>query len=183
MMGIFLEHHHALARCIFHPLAGVDVAEQQVAAFLPPQRPFGRTERTSEAARDLADRLGGRDDLVQRGIQSVDAWGQHHFGRKLTARTLLCPGCTKTACSSAPRSGRENQYVPARNVGLIGHDVCSAPIVPSPRCGGGRREGGQRHGTDSRQGPSPTSPASGGGLTIMRAVTPSSRLARECRRF
>src|SRR5262249_6212079 len=105
----------------FHPLAGIDVAEQQVAAFLPPQRPFGRTKRTSESARDLADRLGGGNDLVQRGIEPVDARGEHHFGRK--RRTLLRQGCAETACGSAARGGREGQQVPARDVGLSFHEI------------------------------------------------------------
>src|SRR5262249_23589831 len=40
LVGVLLEHADALPRRVFHPLAGVDVAEQQIAAFLPPHRAF-----------------------------------------------------------------------------------------------------------------------------------------------
>src|SRR6202011_653252 len=38
----FLEQRSAFARLVLHPPVVVDVAEQQVAALLPPQRPFRR---------------------------------------------------------------------------------------------------------------------------------------------
>ena len=44
-VGRFLEQRHALAGLVFHPLVVVDVAEQQIAAFLPPERSFGRALR------------------------------------------------------------------------------------------------------------------------------------------
>src|SRR5580700_6342827 len=49
LVGLVLENAHALAGRVFHPLAGVNVAEQEVAAFLPPHRPFHRAERAAQA--------------------------------------------------------------------------------------------------------------------------------------
>jgi hypothetical protein len=75
LVGLVLEHGDALARRILHPLAGIDVAEQEVAAFVPPQRPFGRSKRPAEALAQLEDRLGRRDDGVELRRKSLDALG------------------------------------------------------------------------------------------------------------
>jgi hypothetical protein len=57
LVGVLLEYGDALAGRVFHAFAGVDVAEQQIAALLPPQRPFGRTKRTSEVVANVATGL------------------------------------------------------------------------------------------------------------------------------
>jgi hypothetical protein len=72
---LVLEHGDALARRVFHPLAGIDVAEQEIAAFLPPQRPFGRSERPAEALAELEDRLGRGDDSVEFRRKFLDSLG------------------------------------------------------------------------------------------------------------
>src|SRR5262249_1325594 len=54
---------------IFMPAAGVDVAGQKVAAFLPPYRPFRRAEIAAIARGELLDRLRLVDDRVERGIE------------------------------------------------------------------------------------------------------------------
>jgi hypothetical protein len=53
LIGVLLEHGHALARRVLHPLAGIDVAEQEIAALLDPDRSLGRTERPAEAKSDV----------------------------------------------------------------------------------------------------------------------------------
>src|SRR5262249_3610478 len=40
-VGRLLEHGDTLPRRVFHTLVVMDIAEQEVAAFLPPDRPFG----------------------------------------------------------------------------------------------------------------------------------------------
>src|SRR5207248_7773247 len=48
-----------------HPPVVMDVAEQQVAALLPPQRPLGRALRSAEAIGKMLDPLRSRDDPLQ----------------------------------------------------------------------------------------------------------------------
>jgi hypothetical protein len=43
----------------------VDVAEQEVAALLPPQRSLGRALRPAEAIGEVLDRLRGRNELLE----------------------------------------------------------------------------------------------------------------------
>jgi hypothetical protein len=47
-------------------------AEQQVVTFLPPNRPFGGTERAAEAVGEMLDWVGCGNDLVQLGRQFLD---------------------------------------------------------------------------------------------------------------
>src|SRR5258707_15558456 len=49
-----------------------NIAEQQVATFLPPNRPFGWAERAAEAVGEMLNRVGCGNDLVQLGRQFLD---------------------------------------------------------------------------------------------------------------
>ena len=70
-----LERRHALPRRVFHPPVVVNVAEQQIAALLPPDRSFGGSECAAEAIGELLDGFGRRDDRVQPLLQLLDPLG------------------------------------------------------------------------------------------------------------
>src|SRR3984893_14506772 len=76
----FKEHRHPSPRFVFHSPVVVDVAEQQVATFLPPNRPFGWAERAAETVGEMLDWVGCGNDLVQLGRQFLDP------------RSVLSPG-------------------------------------------------------------------------------------------
>jgi hypothetical protein len=67
-----LKHRHAVARRVLHPLVVMNVAEQQVAAFLPPDRAFGGPLGATEAIGLLLDGLGRGNDLVQLWSELAD---------------------------------------------------------------------------------------------------------------
>src|SRR5262245_25600555 len=71
-VGRLLEQRDALAGRVLHAPVAVDVAEQEIAALLPPQWPFGRSDIAAEAGGELLDRLGGRNDLVELGRELLD---------------------------------------------------------------------------------------------------------------
>src|SRR6516165_12157931 len=73
LVGVLLEDGDALAGRVFHAFAGMDVAEQEIAALLDPDGSLGRAEWSAEARCDLIDRLGRGDDLLQRRIELLDA--------------------------------------------------------------------------------------------------------------
>src|SRR2546422_9856 len=57
------EHRHALGGDVLHAPVVMDVAEQQKAAFLPPERPFGRPLGSAESFGQLLDGFWLGDDL------------------------------------------------------------------------------------------------------------------------
>src|ERR1700722_11526448 len=71
-----MEERHAGVWHVFHTLVVVDVTEQQVAAFLPPDRSFRRALRSAETIGQMPDRLGHRDDLLQLRRQLFNSSGQ-----------------------------------------------------------------------------------------------------------
>src|SRR5262245_33565706 len=71
-VGRLLEQRDALAGRVLHAPVVMDVAEQEIAALLPPHRPFGRPEIAAEAGGEFLDRLRGRDDLVELGRELLD---------------------------------------------------------------------------------------------------------------
>jgi hypothetical protein len=75
-VGRLEDHGHALPRRVLDAPVVVDVVEQQVAALLPPQRPLGRPERPAEPLRQVLDRLGRGDDLVQFRSELLDPFGR-----------------------------------------------------------------------------------------------------------
>jgi hypothetical protein len=75
-VGRLLEHADALARRVLHAPVVVDVREQEIAAFPPPQRTFGRAQIATEARGQFVDWFGSRDDLVESGIELLDLPGR-----------------------------------------------------------------------------------------------------------
>src|SRR5262249_7529826 len=67
-----VEHGHALARHVLHPPVVVNVAEQQIAAFFPPEWPFRRPQRPAESIGQITDGLRWADDLFQLRSQLLD---------------------------------------------------------------------------------------------------------------
>ena len=63
----------ALTRRVFHPARGIDVVEEQVAAFLPPERTLGRTDVAAEAFRQFDDGLSRVEDAGQLRRHRLDA--------------------------------------------------------------------------------------------------------------
>src|SRR5262249_10589848 len=72
-IGPFEIDGDALAGRIFQPPAAVAAIERQVAALLPPQRPFGRPEIAAVAGGELLDRLRLVDDRIERRIELLNA--------------------------------------------------------------------------------------------------------------
>jgi hypothetical protein len=68
-----LLQRYALARRVAHAPIVVDIVKQQIAAFLPPQRPFGRPHRTAITTAQFLNPLRRRNDAIQRRIQPLDA--------------------------------------------------------------------------------------------------------------
>ena len=98
-----LEDGDALPRRVFHAPVVADIAEQQVAALLPPDRPFGGSELAAQAGGQFPDRLRGVDDRVQAWIKPLDPLAR--LGRR----------SSKAACDrEAARRRRHCQHVPAR---------------------------------------------------------------------
>ena len=60
-------------RRVFHTLVVMDIAEQEVAAFLPPDRAFCGSEVAAEAGPQFLDRLRCVDDRVDARIELLDA--------------------------------------------------------------------------------------------------------------
>jgi hypothetical protein len=80
----------------------MNIAEQEVAAFLPPQRPLGRSKRAAKAVGQFIDRRGRGDDLVELWSELFDPLG--HL-RRCAADTA--------AHGNAARGDRHGQHVPA----------------------------------------------------------------------
>ena len=73
LVGLLHRDGDALTRRVFHPPRGIDVVEEQVAAFLPPERPLGRTDIAAEALRQFDDRLSGVQDAGELRRHRLDA--------------------------------------------------------------------------------------------------------------
>src|ERR1700730_10289018 len=73
-VGRFQQQRDTLAGLVFHAPVVVDVAEHEITALLPPQRPFGRALRPAKAISQVPDRLGGRDDPLQFRRQLLDTF-------------------------------------------------------------------------------------------------------------
>src|SRR5215468_5004720 len=71
-VGRFLEFDRPLTGRVFHSPVAVDVAEQKVAALLPPHRTFSRAVVAANAVGKLVDRLAGADDPVKFGLGLFD---------------------------------------------------------------------------------------------------------------
>src|SRR5258708_36763116 len=63
----------ALARLMLHPAVVVDVAEQEVAALVPPQRPLGRALRPAKPVGQVLDRPRWRQNLFKLRGQLLDS--------------------------------------------------------------------------------------------------------------
>jgi hypothetical protein len=113
-----LEYRCALTRLVFHAAAVMNVAVEEITAFLPPNRPFRGPERTPCARSQLLNRLRGRDDAFQlRGIL-VDP----------LARLGGSPAKGAPHCKAACR-GRHRQHAPPRNAILNLHDELASVWV------------------------------------------------------
>ena len=73
----------------------VDVAEQQVATFLPPNRPFGWAELAAEPVGEMPNWLGCGNDLVQLGCQFLDP--RRDLSPSDPARHIETPNCDSRA--------------------------------------------------------------------------------------
>src|SRR5262245_35820481 len=71
-VGRLLEQRDALAGRVLHAPVVVDIAEQEIAALLPPNRPFSRPEIAAKAGGERLERLRRRDDLVEFGRELLD---------------------------------------------------------------------------------------------------------------
>src|SRR5439155_4405146 len=100
-VGRLLEHAGALPWRVFDAAVVVDVAEQEVAALLPPQRPLGRPEVAAKSGGEFLDRLRLVDDLFERGIELLDALGR------------LRPRAEAAAQGEPAGRARQFQHVPA----------------------------------------------------------------------
>src|SRR5205807_8139751 len=65
LVGWLLEQGNALSRRVLHPAAVMDIAKQQIAPFLPPQRSFDGSKRATHAISQLPDGLGNGNDPFQ----------------------------------------------------------------------------------------------------------------------
>ena len=72
-IGRFEKQRNAASRLVLHATVVVDVAEQEVAALLPPQRSLGRALSPTEAIGEVLDRLRGRNDLLELRRKLLDA--------------------------------------------------------------------------------------------------------------
>ncbi len=59
------QQRNALAGLVFHPAIIVDVAEHEIAAFVPPQWSLGRSLRPAKAVGQFLNRLRDFDDPVE----------------------------------------------------------------------------------------------------------------------
>ena len=146
-------HGHALRRRVLHAPVVVDVAEQQVAALLPPQRSLGRSERATEAVGQVLDRLVDRDDLVE-----LDASCSIRFSACACACACACartrpplkekqPAAARTA-SACRRENPCSLSMASLPYGILyrwslasGDDrprSCAMPVRPAPRACAGR---------------------------------------------
>src|SRR5262249_31946990 len=75
----------------------VDIAEQQVAAFMPPQRSLCRALRSAIAVGEVLDRLARRDDGFQRAVELLDA------------RRQIVRHCRSSPTRSGARSSRRSR--------------------------------------------------------------------------
>ena len=87
----------ALTRRVFHAARGIDVVEEQVTAFLPPERSFGRTDVAAETLRQFDDGLNGVQDageLRRHRSMRRAAWapaGLNRFtSRRPPAAAVIC---------------------------------------------------------------------------------------------
>jgi hypothetical protein len=122
-VGLLLEYRDALAWRVLHPLAGVDVAEQEIAAFLPPQRSLGRPQRAAKAAAHFDDGLIRRKDAIKLRRELLDALGGLRRGR------------ADSACRGEATCRGHGQHAPARDRVLRDHDVSSLVLLNVVRDG------------------------------------------------
>ena len=73
LVGLLHRDGNALTRREFHAARGIDVVEEQVAAFLPPDRSLGRTNIAAETLRQFDDRLSGVQDAGELRRYRFDA--------------------------------------------------------------------------------------------------------------
>src|SRR5262249_24466309 len=98
-VGRFLVDRHRLARRIFHAPGAMNIAEQQIAALLPPERTFRRPEIAAKARGKFLDRLRSVDDVCERRIELLDLF------------LRLCIGCPQAARSRKTTCGCEAQQM------------------------------------------------------------------------
>ena len=65
LVGRLLLQGHALAGRVLHAAAVVDIAKQQIAAFLPPHGPFGWPRRAAEAISQVFDGFRSGNNRIQ----------------------------------------------------------------------------------------------------------------------
>src|SRR6516165_968184 len=127
-IGRLQQQRHAFARLVFHAPVVVDIAEHQMAAFAPPQRPFGRPLRAAKPVGQVVDRLRRRDDPVQLGSERLDPLGRLGHGippiliswglNEICGRWRGRPAIPAPAlCGSIPF--REDKAMPTRNVDVV----------------------------------------------------------------
>ena len=90
-VGGFAEQRQALGVGPFHPPVVMNVAEQQIAAFLPPDRPLGRTQFAAEAAGQFVDGLRWGNDPLQGGVVRYDGHKSPRAFYDFGAPTLTLP--------------------------------------------------------------------------------------------
>src|SRR5205823_11110192 len=71
-VGRLLKQRYAGAGLVFHSPIIVDIAEQQIATFLPPQRPLGGSLAPAIAIGEIFDALRGRDNALHFGRELLD---------------------------------------------------------------------------------------------------------------
>src|SRR4051794_12720704 len=72
-VGWFGKKGHTRPGCVLHSLVVMNVAEQEIAIFLPPKRALRRSLRAAETVSEVLDRFGCGYDLLQRRIKLLDA--------------------------------------------------------------------------------------------------------------
>src|SRR4029077_21187524 len=90
-IGRFEKQRNAASRLVLHATVVVDVAEQEVAAVLTPQRSLGRALRPAEAICEVLDRLRGRNGLLELRRELLDARRQVVVGHGEPSHRLYRP--------------------------------------------------------------------------------------------
>jgi hypothetical protein len=98
-----------LARRIFHTAVAIDVAEQQIAALLPPQWPLSRAVVAANAISKLIDRLGGTDDLVEFRRELLDPF--RALGEGEAVKSGAESGARRCSCQHMPvREAKSHEH-------------------------------------------------------------------------
>jgi len=106
------EDRRALARRVFDAAIVADVAEEKIAAFLPPHRSLGRARVTAVAFGEHADGLGGSDDRVEPRIKTLDAFCLRRLRKRRCDAAVECDAA----------DGGQLQHFPARDGMISLHD-------------------------------------------------------------